>query len=458
MVVLRKNPDSSTASLSRLSSRSESSRWIGSPTLSLPLYDANNSSSSMGSIGSADGNSPRKVIDRRRVPRRRASTSDDVLPLFNASNSSCGSSCGSELSPERTRSSSKERRIGRSYSGKSTVSSMAKQKKARLHFIREFGTESSFQIIILFIIFMLVLHVKSGAEFTADTLQRLRQEESLSLLQLQKIERQSLSLHENIRRRLQRDGILAANENDPLEPQHRQLEEMTSEINGQVATLQKRIQLAARKEIIKTYGEGPVKVVIELDFGGGDEETKVKEKSLGASLTEQISIALLPETPHAVWILLDQIGNGMWDGAGLEWDTLSNILQFRPSKTDTSTRLKRLEFVEHHPSDPRTNPGLHHGPWTVGLRESIPDEAAVDEENVAEAAASGNPLELFINLADNREAFRHETCIGKILDGFYALQRLLEATRMQEGKAITNVKVKSVTAMHITNHEINQLF
>jgi hypothetical protein len=329
---------------------------------------------------------------------------------------------------------------------------MAEHTKARLQFVREFGVVDSLQIAMVFIIFVLVLHSQSGVDFTVETLQRLRQEESLSLLQLQKIERQSLTLHENIRRRLQEGGILAGNEKDPLEPQHRQLEKMTSEIDDQVVTLQKRIQLTARKEIIKTYGEGPVKVVIELDFGGGNGTPVSMESSADITASDQISIALLPETPHSVWTLLDQVGHGQWDGAGLEWDTLSNILQFRPSKSDIRSRL---EFVEHHPSDPRTNPGMHHGPWTVGIRESIPDETTGDSDN---DLSSENPLELFINLADNWEAFKHETCIGKILDGFYALQRLLEATRMQEGKAITNVKVKSITAMHITNHELNQLF
>lgn len=327
----------------------------------------------------------------------------------------------------------------------------------RLYVTSGIGTVDAIQVVMIFIIFVLVLHTQSGADFTVETLHKLRQEESLSLLQLQKIERQSLTLHANIRRRLQQGGIVPAHEKDLLEPQHRQLEEMTSEIDGQVKTLQRRIQLAARKEIIKTYGEGPVKVVIELDFeNSGSEQTKHKDKTMDTSSSEKISIALLPETPHSVWTLLAQVGDGFWDGAGLEWDTLSNILQFRPTKADESSRSRHLEFVEHHPSDPKTNPGLHHGPWTVGVRESIPDDTSAEGDAVSQS--SHNPLELFINLADNHEAFQHETCIGKILDGFYALQRLLEATRMQDGKAITNVKVRSVTAMHITNHELNQLF
>jgi hypothetical protein len=453
-MVILKGSRESRSSVNIYSSNNEK-RLKSDSNASVPMHDQNNSSSSsITSFAAIDCSSPRNVRGRR---RGRCSTSDDVLPLFNASNTSCDSS-GSEKSQEQTRSSSKERRISRNYSGSSAISSMVEHTKARLYIQAAFGWAGITQIAMIFIIVMLVLHSRSGADFTEKTLERLRQEESLSLLQLQKIERQSLTLHENIRRRLQMEGVLQENENDPLEPQHRQLEKMTSEIDSQVVTLQKRIQLEARKEIIKTYGEGPIKVLIELDFETDDAEILAKKKTTDVTSSNQISIALLPETPHAVWTLLDQVGSGLWDGAGLEWDTMSNILQFRPTKAPTSPRRRSLEFVESHPSDPQTNPAFHHGPWTVGLRESI-SEDDLDAANVADdTSSSQNRLELFINLADNREALKHETCIGKILDGFYALQRLLEATRMQEGKVITNIKVKSITAMHITNHEVNQIF
>jgi hypothetical protein len=308
---------------------------------------------------------------------------------------------------------------------------------------------------LLFVIVILVMHSHSCADFTVQTLRRLKQEESLGLLKLHKIERQSLTLHENIRGRLQRSGASEGNENDPLESQHRQLEEMAFELDSQVSTLQKRIQIAARHEIIETYGEGPVKVVIELDFDGADDTIKRPSTTpfgdnSDVSSSSHISIALWPDTPHAAWTFLDQIGRTIWDGSSLEWDTSSTLLSFRPMKDDP-TGKNRLEFIEHHPSDAKTNPDMHHGPWTVGLRESLSDDSSSSE--------SGGGLEMFINLADNRESHKQDTCIGKILDGFYALQRLLEATRMNEdGKAITHVTVKSVTAMHMVNNELNQMF
>ncbi|KAL3904898.1 MAG: hypothetical protein SGILL_009893 [Bacillariaceae sp.] len=260
----------------------------------------------------------------------------------------------------------------------------------------------------------MVIHLHSSTDFTADALQRLRKQESLGLLQLHKIERQSLSLHEDLRGRLKQAGVLEEHEGDPLEPQHRQLERMTSEIDNQVLSLQKRIQKAAKKEIIKTYGEGPIKIVIDLDFSDVPEGASMPKDSSDDMSSTQISIALLPETPHSVLILLEQVQRSLWDAAGLNWDTTSNMLAFRPTMEDVSIKSGgggRLEFVEQHPGNSRT---MHHEPWTVGLREAIDDNDNSDDGN--------HPLELFINLADNREAQKHETCIGKILDGFYALQ------------------------------------
>merc|ERR1712238_204287 len=96
-----------------------------------------------------------------------------------------------------------------------------------------------------------------------------------------------------------------------------------------------------------------------------------------------------------------------------------------------------------------------------------------------------NNLEMFINLSDNQQLYQHEaTCVGKIIDGFDTVQRLLETTittrRTREGKeengtkkkkkedddtdtddtltTNTNVSVKTITASHITNQELEQLY
>ena len=52
---------------------------------------------------------------------------------------------------------------------------------------------------------------------------------------------------------------------------------------------------------------------------------------------------------------------------------------------------------------------------------------------------------MYINLQDNSNLHKHETCVGKIIDGFDALQRLLEAVR---GEQDASIAIRKATAMH----------
>merc|ERR1712224_907763 len=104
-------------------------------------------------------------------------------------------------------------------------------------------------------------------------------------------------------------------------------------------------------------------------------------------------------------------------------------LQFRPStvaatRYDEGRQYRRLEFVEHHRNADSWNLDMHHGPWTIGLRE-IPIEEEVEQGDGANNNSKSR-LEMFVNLADNSERWKHETCVGKITGGFDTLQRLLE--------------------------------
>ncbi|OEU08369.1 hypothetical protein FRACYDRAFT_271810 [Fragilariopsis cylindrus CCMP1102] len=204
-----------------------------------------------------------------------------------------------------------------------------------------------------------------------------------------------------------------------------------------------------------------------------------------ATTATRIAIVLWPDTPHAAWTWLEQIQRNIWDGANLEWDTSSTMLQFKPEpklpKTTTSTNTvtkgttrKRssakkvdvddndndndagghLEFIEQHPmSRDNYNDDKHHGAWTVGLRETSSSSSSSSSDN----------LEMFINLSDNQSLYQHEaTCVGKIIDGFDTLQRLVETTLIVSSSSSTttktNVSVKSIAASHMTNQELEQIY
>jgi len=54
---------------------------------------------------------------------------------------------------------------------------------------------------------------------------------------------------------------------------------------------------------------------------------------------------------------------------------------------------------------------------------------------------------MYFNLKDNTNQHRHETCVGKVIDGFDALQRLLEVSRARKDDSI--IRIKKAGATHV---------
>jgi hypothetical protein len=302
------------------------------------------------------------------------------------------------------------------------------------------------QVVIVLAVMALVYESHHKALFATSQLIQFKEEESLLLLHLQKIEQQSIQLHENLSR-LARMGInggggsaaAVADSNrlsgggdeledgsnggggrevdfDLIHKQTQQLYQMEEELNHEVKTLQSRIQLSARNHIIQEFGEGPVQVVLELDFGGNNNN----EQNSSGQGPHRISILLWHDTPHAAWTWLEQIGNNIWDGAEFKWQQ-GHIIDAVPNHIHGSNPDDgKIEFVEHSQHS--------HQAWTVGVRES--DKGAMG---------------MYINLQDNSDLHKHETCVGKVIDGFDALQRLLEAAR---GEQDSSIAIRKATAMH----------
>jgi len=290
----------------------------------------------------------------------------------------------------------------------------------------------------------------------------------MGLLKLHRLESHSIHVHELMRNRILRESGRSKDtddledlfdgedppeaidpRDDPLLGQYQQLSRLATDLrkHADIMTLQSTLQETAIDEIVSTYGEGPVKVVVELDFA--DKKLLVFSQTNNRKMAERssISIILWPDTPHAAWTLLEQIQRSLWDGSFVKLNPTSTVLQFGPTKDDPKDR-GHLEFVESHPpSDARNNGDFHHGAWTIGLREAISEDH------------SKSNLEMFINLADNSDERKHETCIGMIFDGFDTLQRLLEGVEVTpNGNAKTNVAVKTVRAMHMNHHELQQIY
>lgn len=278
------------------------------------------------------------------------------------------------------------------------------------------------QVVIVLAVTALVWESHHKALYAAQQLSRFKEEESLLLLHLQKIEQQSIQLHENLSR-LAQSGVRGVSSDqkkpvsdtvdfDLIHKQTQQLYQMEEELNHEVRTLQTRIQQSARNHIIQEFGEGPVQVILEVDLGNN-------------AGPDKISILLWHDTPHAAWSWLEQIGRHIWDGAEFKWQE-GHVIDAIPFNEDPLGG--KIEFVEQSQHG--------HEAWTVGVRET--DSGA---------------MQMYINLQDNTNLHKHETCVGKVIDGFDALQRLLEVSRNRRYEKDASILIRKASAMHVTKKE-----
>ncbi|GKZ01356.1 hypothetical protein MPSEU_001086600 [Mayamaea pseudoterrestris] len=283
-----------------------------------------------------------------------------------------------------------------------------------------------FQALITCFVTFFVWDSYQKALATTEQLLIVKHEESMMMLHLKRLEEQSLNLHESIARLSQGSvGVpeqhlngLEADANhhhkgsesfdgEIIKIQTKQLREMEDELDHEVKTLQAKIQHSDRANIVQTFGEGPVQVILDVFLPQSQQESS------------KISILLWYDTPHAAWTLIQQLNKGLWDDAVVRLD--KNVaITLEPPHAET---LKQVDFVEKGQKK--------HESWTVGLTET-----------------SQGGLGLFINLQDNTQYHKHDVCIGKVIDGFDTLQRL---TRVARGDEV--VKIRKATASHLTMKE-----
>lgn len=276
------------------------------------------------------------------------------------------------------------------------------------------------QAMVMLAVTCFVLDSYYKAMTTTEQLLTVKHDESMMMLHLKRLEEQAMHLHESVTRLTER-GLDRHEEHgtrdtpehvdaDLIKVQYDQLRQMEDELNHEVKSLQTKIRQTDRANIVRAFGEGPVQVVLEIDFPSG------------VTGSTSIAILLWYETPHAAWTLLDQIRRGVWDGTPFVMDRSFAVVA-RPQNHDNE---KRLDFVEKGQKQ--------HEPWTVGLTE-----------------ADSGELSMFINLQDNSNYHKHDVCIGKIIDGFDTLQRLTRAARDQHAQ--DPVTIKKATASHLTRRE-----
>lgn len=297
------------------------------------------------------------------------------------------------------------------------------------------------QILIAIAATGLIWHSYHRTQTIHTRLERFSDKESMSLLHLKTVEQQLVHLHENIVRLNDAASNVVANNSgqshssvsrkdavdaDLIRVQTQQLHQMEEELDHELRALQSKIQHVARSSIVTTYGEGPVQVILELDFMDPDVRAALPEGSNPNHNT--ISILLWHDVPHAAWTWLHQIREGMWNKA-----------RFSLGKGSLSIDAIPLEEYHRRESDIDDNTSLKftekskktHEPWTVGLTQT--------------EYGTG----MFINLQDNSALRSHDVCVGKVIDGFDALQLLVDVSRRLEGTT-TSVAIKNASGAHLT--------
>jgi hypothetical protein len=279
------------------------------------------------------------------------------------------------------------------------------------------------QILVIAVVFFLVFDSYSKAVSTTEKLEHFQAEESMMMMHLQRIEQQWIKLHENMSRLVSESTGLVRTQNtsteeakapeavdsELLRAQTQQLYQMEEELDHELQALQEKLQSVARSSIVRTFGEGPVQATLELEFPDGGFGTD----------RASIVIMLWYDTPHAAWTWIQQIRKGDWDGAVFERGK-----GFSVDAAPLSPSSSSLDFVE------RSQKG--HEAWTVGLTDD------------------GGSLKMFINLQDNSETRKYDVCVGKIIDGFDALQRLVDLTRHDSAAFVA---IKQARAGHLARHQ-----
>lgn len=247
------------------------------------------------------------------------------------------------------------------------------------------------QCVVVFIIFGLVWDSHRKVEQATEQLLRYQKEESLLIAQMDRVENRARDLREHISNIKEEEAKVAeANSVEPalktlrLRQELAHLEHEDKMIADQLKTLQRRIQKSARDSIVKMYGEGTIRVDLQLNFNTG---------SPGL-----LSLELSDHTPHAVWAWLQQLIRHDWNDAMFRWK-LEHVVLATPARL--SSQNYKLEFIER-------NEELNHEKYSVGLSQR--EDGGVN---------------LYINLLDNGPYHENDVCIGKVVGGFGALNKLL---------------------------------
>jgi cyclophilin family peptidyl-prolyl cis-trans isomerase len=176
--------------------------------------------------------------------------------------------------------------------------------------------------------------------------------------------------------------------------------------NSRLGSLQRHLQDVSRRDAINKYGAGVIRVELELEFPDGKE---------GPS-TLVIEMAPLDLMPHSVYMFLEMVHAGLFDGCSFILNAM-HVIKAAPLPYDGSSASAKVKAF--------TKQGLE----SVAFREYSADYP--HEQYTVGFAADGSPS-FYINTQDNTDIHVGDPCFAKIISGLATVERL-EASPTRNG-------------------------
>jgi hypothetical protein len=185
------------------------------------------------------------------------------------------------------------------------------------------------------------------------------------------------------------------------------LQEKLREGTSQVGSLQKHLQIVSRQDAIQKYGSGVIRVKLELEFPSEDKA----KAGVGAPTVMVFEMAPLDLMPHSVYMFLEMVYNGLFDGCSFILNAM-HVIKAAPLPYDGSSASQKVKAF--------TSRGLD----SVAFREYSPDYP--HEQYTVGFAADGSPS-FYINTEDNVDEHVGEPCFAKVVSGFDTIMRMQAA-------------------------------
>lgn len=185
------------------------------------------------------------------------------------------------------------------------------------------------------------------------------------------------------------------------------LQEKLREGTSQVGSLQKHLQEVSKRDVIQKFGSGVIRVGLELEFP----DTEKSKAGIGAPNTLVFEMAPLDLMPHSVYMFLEMVDSGLFDGCSFILSAM-HVIKAAPLPYDGSSASQKVKAF--------TKLGLE----SVAFREYSPDFP--NEQYTVGFAADGSPS-FFINTDDNSSEHAGDPCFAKVVSGFDTVHRMQNA-------------------------------